>query len=280
MSVTAAHAAGPFLVGRDVVTIRTNHAGLAADLQVTLGDLRHVGTHPGSAVAFTAIRRDEPGETHPWAVLRDGEPCEPTLSDDYVRPYLLWELTRLLLERCPPLTPVHAAAVSLRGRAIVLAGVSHAGKSTLSAWLTAHGWGFLTDEVALLDVRRDATVWVQPFWRPIGVRRPGPIDSLYTVGSETDEALVPASQLGRLAGPSRLAAIVFPDRGTLPRSLVPAEPAAAVRQLAAHLPRLALDRRSGFRDIVQVVRAVPAFHLGVDSLDAAEATLRTLVGGA
>ncbi len=48
--------------------------------------------------------------------------------------------------------PLHAGAVVLDGRAVAFAGAPGAGKSSLAAWLTKNGAGFLCDDI--LPVRR------------------------------------------------------------------------------------------------------------------------------
>ena len=73
------------------------------------------------------------------------------MADHYILPYLLWEISRLMFERTGERVHIHGAALVRDERAVVLAGRSHAGKSTLAAWLTFRGWGFLTDEAALVD---------------------------------------------------------------------------------------------------------------------------------
>lgn len=272
---------GPFRAGTRRFVLDVTDEPLAAELADHLCDLRDrrdPGEIDGAESVFLVARSGPTWLSHPWAVWRDGEACETTVSDEYIRPYVLWEVTRLLLESCRPLIPVHAAAVSLDGRGVVLAGASHVGKSTLAGWLTAHGWSFLTDEVALLERRDDGRIWVHPFTRPIGVRRPGPLDDLVTVTSGDAEVLVPASELGSLGEAVPLVALVFSDRGDeVPRRLVARHPATTVRELATHLPRLGEDGRDGFFDIVAVAEQVPAYTLGVDDLAAATATLATLV---
>lgn len=61
---------------------------------------------------------------------------------------------------------LHAAAVAWQGRAIVIPGHSHAGKSTLTAALLRAGAGYLSDEYAVLD----AEGLVHPFARPLHMR--------------------------------------------------------------------------------------------------------------
>lgn len=63
---------------------------------------------------------------------------------------------------------VHAAAVVWQGRAIVLPGYSHAGKSTLTAALVAAGAEYLSDEYTVLD----ADGLVHAFARRLHLRAP------------------------------------------------------------------------------------------------------------
>ncbi len=46
---------------------------------------------------------------------------------------------------------IHAAALTHHDRGLILCGESGSGKSTLTAWLAAHGFGYLTDEVICLE---------------------------------------------------------------------------------------------------------------------------------
>lgn len=46
---------------------------------------------------------------------------------------------------------LHAGAVTLHGRAVLVAGASGTGKSSLVAWLVDRGWSYLTDEACVVD---------------------------------------------------------------------------------------------------------------------------------
>ncbi|MDB4049218.1 hypothetical protein N9485_03305 [Luminiphilus sp.] len=46
---------------------------------------------------------------------------------------------------------LHAAAVSINGNAIVMPAVSGSGKSSLTMWLVANGFDYITDEMVLID---------------------------------------------------------------------------------------------------------------------------------
>ena len=270
----------PFEVRHRRFVIETNSEALARTVEARFADLASGGPVAGYVTVYSVIRHGRQGDTHPWGVWRDGEPCETTITPGYVVPYILWELTRLLLESTPPGVPIHAAAAVRSGRALVLAGRSHAGKSTLAAWLTHRGWGFLTDEVAVLDLDRAEHAWVHPFWRPIGVRHGGPLDEIAGADPAMTESLLPASTVGPLGAEAPLAAFVMPHYSPgKAGGLVPLSPAATLTELTRHLPTLRREGRAFFRSLVPVVESVPAYSLRVDDLDDAEARLAALMDG-
>ena len=269
-------AAGVFDAGGVAFTVETNRPAMAASIRAALRDLE-IDASEGSPVVFEVLHGGTTAPANPWGVWRDGQPLEMTVADSYVLVYLLSEVTRLVFERTGDGIVLHGAALVRGDRALVLAGGSHAGKSTLAAWLTHRGWGFLTDEAAVVD--RQALV-VAPFWRPINVRRPGPLDALLADSrpGEDAEVLLPASTIGRLAAEAPLARIVFPEFAPgEPAAARPLSPAAALVELTRHVPGLMTDGRVGFRRLAGLVADVPAHALAFHDLDEAERVLRTLV---
>jgi hypothetical protein len=269
--------AGSFEAGGVAFRIETNSLDFAGRVGDTFRDLQVIETR-SSPVVFEMRHRESAPPTHPWGLWRDGEPREMTVADGYVLAYLLWEVSRLMFERSGDRVHLHGAALAFNGRAVVLSGRSGAGKSTLAAWLTHRGWGFLTDEAALVDP--DALI-VFPFWRPIGIRRPGPLDPILPadlpLGWGGRESLVPASTIGTLARATPLAAIALLSRAPRePTALYPLSPAAALVELTQHFPGLIEGGRAGFRRLARLVEAVPAYVFQYDDLDAAEDVLRTL----
>lgn len=271
---------GPFVAAGHPFLIESTDAGLISKLADCLRDLRFHGA-PVDPTVFTIECSGPRWMTHPWGLWRDGEPCETTVTDSYIAPYVLWEVTRLVLEHAvAPTIPIHAAALVRDDKAIVLCGPSHSGKSTLAAWLTHRGWGFLTDEVGLLDTTDSTTTLVRPFWRPVGVRRGGPIDTITELVGDEPEVLVPASELGSLGEAAPLVALVCPSYSKgASGELVTLSPAAALTAVAEQLPSLAREGASVFRSLATIVTQVPAYALSVEDLDRAEATLATIVDG-
>lgn len=273
--------AGPFDAGGIAFTVKTNRSDFAARVGKLFRDLRVIDP-ASSPILFEVLDTGTSSATHPWTVSRDGQRREMGVADGYVITYVLWEVTRLLFERTADRVHLHGAALVHDGKVVVLAGRSGAGKSTLAAWLTHRGWGFLTDEAALVDPE---TLIVAPFWRPINVRRPGPLDvilaDVYTDDIPGGEVLVPASAIGRLADAAPLHSIAFPRITPEDQvGLISTSPAAALVELTKHFPGLIAGGRAGFRRLARLVEAVPAYMLSFHDLDDAERTLRTLVSEA
>lgn len=76
------------------------------------------------------------------------------------------DLRHQVAEHAPRRVFVHAGVVGFRGRAIVIPGRSHSGKSTLVGELIRRGATYYSDEYAVLDARGR----VFPFAKPLSIR--------------------------------------------------------------------------------------------------------------
>jgi hypothetical protein len=144
---------------------------------------------------------------------------------------------------------VHAGVVGWRGRAVVLPGSSHSGKSELVRALLALGATYYSDEYAIIG----PTGEVEPYPRPLSIRRNG---------TGQPYKLVP-EQLGAQVGaaPLPVGLLLFsrydPDGRWQPRRLSPAEAAVGLigNAVAARVsPGLVL------RQVSALSRSVPAFE--------------------
>lgn len=172
---------------------------------------------------------------------------------------------------------LHAGAVSMHGRAVVLLGRNHAGKSTAIAELCSRGGALLADDIALFEERDGAVVvvptevhhWLDEGSRSLlglhGAGQSGPSD-------EPDKISVGAVRVA--TAPAPLAAFVSLEYGDGPprltrtsglsvlAELIPAvvrfivdEPArqrleiAALTRLAAEVPFYRLTRPSDLRRV-------------------------------
>jgi len=75
-----------------------------------------------------------------------------------------------VIKNLTTLYAVHAGAVILSGRALLIPGSSHAGKSSIVAELIRRGAGYFSDEYALID----ANGFVHPYPRPLLLRNGRP----------------------------------------------------------------------------------------------------------
>jgi hypothetical protein len=143
-----------------------------------------------------------------FRVLDDGSEVACAPSDQL--PDWLWQ--RFLVAQPLPLAsllhgyePLHASAVELGGRAVLVLGPSGAGKSSVALELTARGASFVADDVTVLELR-DSQV----------VAHPGPPSSMLDaegVVSLRRAGRPSFDQLGSVDGESR---IVIKDASVTP----------------------------------------------------------------
>jgi hypothetical protein len=154
---------------------------------------------------------------------------------------------------------LHAGVVYKEGRALILAGASGQGKSTLTTLLVESGWLFLSDEMAPVEPQSDIVI---PYPRT-------PVRRLDPGSAVTDEA---RSALPRetyaLSGvalhrlPAAIGAFVFPKfaYGT-DAVLTSMGPGETALQLAANCVNFLDDSGASVARIADVARRVPGFAL-------------------
>ena len=191
-------------------------------------------------------------------------------SEGHLAELLLGETCRRLAEHGRGGVLFHAAALSRGGRGIMLPGAIAAGKSTLTAWLTVNGFGYLTDELVFVAQGRDE---MQPLVRPLNLKRPSRavlqpwVDwsalSPYLLASDESD-LIPPERLnpdcdGR---PLPLGAILFPhylpDSPLVLRRLSSAQAGLELLQCLANAPNLP---DQGFAEAARLARLAPAYTL-------------------
>jgi HprK-related kinase A len=152
-------------------------------------------------------------------VLDEDRPFEP-LPADMAVPMLEWSINWCAATRANQYVMIHAAVLERDGRALVLPGVTGAGKSTLCAGLAHRGWRLLSDEFALI---RPGDGALMPWPRPISlknvsidvIRRWAPDAYLSTPVPNTNKGTVahvrpPADSVRRAAELAVPAWLVFP----------------------------------------------------------------------
>ena len=81
--------------------------------------------------------------------------------------WVVWDVNRAAAETGGDHLLFHAGAIEAGGTGVLLPGASGSGKSTLVAGLVRAGFGYLTDELAALDM---ATGRLVPYAKPITVK--------------------------------------------------------------------------------------------------------------
>ena len=180
--------------------------------------------------------------------VRDPDGLTRTLDDLAVALHVVDQSIRSTVAvHAPGLVFIHAGAVAVDGRALVLPGTSMAGKTTLVAALVRAGAGYLSDEYAVFD----ADGLVHPFARRLSVRE------------ATGRREVPVAELGGRAvdGPlpvGLVAEVTYTREGTW--QVVPGDQATCARALIANA--VAAQARSGevLRLAASVARTTPFVH--------------------
>lgn len=240
--------------------------------------VRHILVEPHSTTG---------GSSTTVRVLSDGEVVHESLAVGSVVSHVLMEVNLQFATAAwaAGSLPLHASTVAGPDGAVLLAGASHVGKTTLAtAFALEHGHRttLLADEVSALNPNE---LVVAPYGKPVALRAPGldllapRVARLQRPGSdfERDERFVPPSELGAAPTSSApVSAIVFPR-------FVPTSSVTPLSQLDVvppddtlmRLMELALGGRppkiDAFRSLEQLVRDVDAFELTFsDAFDAAD----------
>jgi hypothetical protein len=164
--------------------------GLRARVELVVGDphavLSQVLPVPLHATPAPSSYVDPPADR--TVVARDIEELVRSVLPDLELWVAEWAHERVF---------VHAGCVAVDGRAIMLPGRSHAGKTTLTEALLRAGADYLSDEYAVLD--SDGLVHAYP--RPLRMRSTGTWRSLEAeaVGSRTVAGPLPVALVARLS---------------------------------------------------------------------------------
>jgi hypothetical protein len=177
---------------------------------------------------------------------------------------------------------VHAASLALARRAVLLVAASGKGKSTTCWALLHHGFDYLSDELAPLDLE---SLEVQPYPHAICVKKEPP--SPYSLPAGTARTLatshIPAEQLPHPAvmEATPLAAIFFLEY--MPALKFPSVRAVSQAEAAARLFAQALNplahAEDGLAGAVTVVQGVPSFRLDSGDLSLTCALIRETLEG-
>lgn len=138
------------------------------DLRIELGEVPPLGDEalafsPAVQIAGDVLRFEIPAVARYLVTGGERVTIEPVMAPDStdVRVFLFGTVLSVLCYR-RGLVPLHAAALEVGGRALLLAGDSGIGKSTLAAQLLKRGCRVLSDDVVALDISDPHAPLVRP----------------------------------------------------------------------------------------------------------------------
>jgi hypothetical protein len=242
-------------------------AGLADDLEILFGAAKADVAKSRHVVTITREQDDR------FALDLGGASFQTGLSREDLFDLLQDEVVRALIVDMTSAVVLHAGAVSLNGRAIVLAGPTGSGKTSLAAWFVANGFHSLSDEVvALVGGATD----VVGFPRAMVVKgeAAGKVEAL-TACAEANTIRTAASTMirpmpARIAGrsPQPCSLIIFPkfEPGAPLRIAAVSATQAGLRLMGCNLNARNLHGE-GFGEIGALARAAPAFVLHYGDFD-------------
>jgi glycosyl transferase family 2 len=196
--------------------------------------------------------------------------------------FVMDAVVRCLVKDLTTAVALHAGAVIHNGMAVLIAGPTGAGKSSLIAWLIGNGFNYLSDEVVIL-LEQSAILGLS---RAL-VLKPGSAEEVLALPAYRAAPSVPAGEhimvrprsvLPRAAKSCCCALIVFPQfesgAGLRIESITPAH--AAFRLVGTNLNARNLAD-GGFRAITGFARQAPAVTLRYGSFDQFDGTVDVLM---
>ena len=171
---------------------------------------------------------------------------------------------------------LHAAAVAVDGRALVIPAMSGSGKSSFTAWLVANSFDYLSDELILLSQCSVAGISRPIQIKPHGAEAMAPLllEGRKMIHGKLANALMPESLGGKIcraASPS-LSMIIFPQYtkdSQFSFNRIPSAEA-GMKLMANHVNARNLDGH-GFREMMEIIRNTACYQLeygGFDQLPA------------
>jgi HprK-related kinase A len=257
--------------------VRTDDVSVGGQVDEVLAGLRdHLdAAYVEHWYSLTAVDAD--GDT--VDVARDGEILAQAQQSGDALGWVVWDVNRAAAEAGADHLLFHSGAVEADGTGVLLPGASGSGKSTLTAGLVRAGLGYLTDELAALDL---ASGRLLPYPKPITVK-PGSFAVLADIGP--DGRLAPGSRpwagqewqvavgegTGRAIGtPCEPGFVIVPhyDAGA-ETTLTPLSDTQAFFALAVNAVNLVAHGSAGTRALGRLAHGCQCFSLAFSDLDEA-----------
>jgi hypothetical protein len=277
-------------------TVRCDDERLGERVDAVLAGLRDPDTAATTVDHWYALTAT-PGGAGALDVTRDGEPLAHDQCPGDALSWVVWDVNRSAAEASGEHLLFHAGALDAGGTGILVPGTSGSGKSTLTAGLARAGLGYLTDELAALDLRsgqllpyakpitlKAGSFAVLPELDPAGGRSSGlgacaDAGAVRWAGEEWQVAVGRAT--GRRVGQACAPRLVVVPRfaAGVPTRLTPLSNTEAFLSLALHAVNLLPHGVAGSAALGRVVAQSDCYALTMSDLDEACALVSGLVEG-
>jgi len=156
------------------VRVRGNRADLSRAMSLAWRPFADGATsEPARRCTYDLIDLAQAGVDHPWSarfvLLRDGRVLYGSARGDDLVDYADWHAASTALTAVSTYAVFHSAVLDDGGSGILLPAASGSGKTTLTAALVRAGFGYLSDEAALVD---PATRRIHAYPKPLSVKWP------------------------------------------------------------------------------------------------------------
>ena len=248
-----------------------------------LGDITLEKIDSGTPIRVLHIAVEQPTSSISWTI--DDQHRNSTLTGNTIGDlgyYLTDCLTYHFADLITSAHCIHAAAVEIDGKAIVLAGQSGAGKSTLRAHLVAQGAKYITDELTVITPK--ATVTGLP--RPIQIKPQG-MNAIEGLVNTPDGILkgtaasgLPISALNAVATFEAvpLGAIFFPKyEADASYELLPISSARAGLKMMECFVNARHLESYGFDALIEIIKRVPTYSVTYPQLSSIDFLRSTLI---
>ncbi len=140
-----------FRIGEMTVSLRSDLDEVMADFAGLYGPCRQ-DEPAGQDVIRIEVRQHHRSflRRAQYVICGDGKELWTARRPKEVLPYVEWGINWRVIDTRADYLQLHAATMARSGCGVILAAKSGCGKSTLAAGLLSRGWGYLSDEIALI----------------------------------------------------------------------------------------------------------------------------------
>lgn len=239
---------------RHQVAVSTNISTILAELEANFQNMLAAGSPKKTAGKFWVWQVDGG-----YLLLENGDPLAQAKTTSLIGRRLRDEIVLRFIQARPNLLWLHAGAAARQGQAVIIAGPSGHGKSTLVTHLCAGGWFYLSDDVVPLEPNLGRAF---PFPETPMVRRHSgrPISAEYLALLNKTSISLKAGAVCQQAVPVK--AVILPGYSPNEETrLEPCSPGAATLELIQNTQNFVDHREAAVRYLCRLIEQMPVFRL-------------------